>query len=205
MLLSNSAVQPIDAERLRQRSGLLPHVEAARAVRDATDDPFNNTADGRHPNPIHIPDAYKRKDTADVPTAPLLVHEIMSSPALSLQSEATVADAWRLLRNKRIHHLPVVSKMNVLIGIISDRDLLRLNMGLGNEAKALRESLGRVMRKDVLSATRDTSIRAAAEVLVNQRIGCLPVTHSDGSLFGIVTRSDILRTVVMRTALNVLG
>lgn len=205
MLLSNSAVQPIDTERLRLRSGLLPHVEASRAVRDATDGQPNTSPQGHYSNPVHISDPYKRKEHTDVSTAPLLVHEIMSSPALSLQADATVADAWRVLRGKRIHHLPIANKMNVLIGIISDRDLLRFNMGLGSETKALREPLGRVMRRDVLSATKDTSIRAAAEVLVTQRIGCLPITHSDGSMLGIVTRSDILRTVVMRTALNVLG
>lgn len=127
----------------------------------------------------------------------MLVEEIMSRELVSIGTEDTLARAWELIRQRRIRHLPVVEG-TALVGILSDRDLrdaspsvLELRSRDFLEGTPVRT----IMRPEVITLHPLETIEEAARLLYEHRIGCLPVV-SRGELVGIVTETDILRSLV---------
>ncbi|MCI5065919.1 CBS domain-containing protein [bacterium] len=110
--------------------------------------------------------------------------QIMSTPVRTFSEEMTVREAGELFRAHRFRHVPVVSSEKKLVGIFSDRDYLA--------APAADIPVRDLMATHVLCARRETSIRKIAEVFFQERIGAMPIVAEDGSVVGIVTRSDIL-------------
>ena len=143
-------------------------------------------------------DAYRRARSG-VRQPAVFAQQIMSRPALTLTTGAAVAKAWALFRQRRIHHLPLVTEDGVLAGIVSDRDLLRAGL---EDAEVGARPLQQVMTRRVVSAAPDAEIRALAEVMVAQRIGAIPIVGTDQSVLGMVTRSDILRALVQQAPLE---
>ena len=100
----------------------------------------------------------------------------------------------------RIRHIPVVDD-GKLVGLLSERDLIGAAashiFGLKRKSKSalLKSVLIRdVMKKRVITVKPETSIKEAAHLLAEKKIGCVPVM-SEGSMVGLVTTTDILRYV----------
>lgn len=135
----------------------------------------------------------------------MYAHQIMHSPVFTLSVESTVGDAIRLFREKKFRHVPVVSTENMLVGIVSDRDVFHHLSGLTedfylqtkgqNTSARLNELVGHIMQESVLTANASTDVRYIAQVLVEQHVGAMPIMEHD-ALVGIITRSDILRAVM---------
>jgi CBS domain-containing protein len=103
-----------------------------------------------------------------------------------------------IMRLGRVRHMPVVSGTK-LVGILSARDLLAasltkaLEFGTDQRRAFLRSvSVGEVMTPDPLTASPETTLREAAELMLSQKVGCLPVVSADGTLRGLVTETDLL-------------
>ena len=129
----------------------------------------------------------------------LRAEELMTTPVLSLPAGSTVGEARRLQADRRVRHLPVLNDDGRLVGILSDRDLLRL--GASAAPDRLVETL---MSVDVLTATPDARLVDCARVMLRARVGCLPIVGLDGVLMGILTRSDLLRALVNEGHLHLL-
>lgn len=106
--------------------------------------------------------------------------------------------AWTLLREYGVRHLPVLEG-DRLVGIVTDRDICQALpsrvTALGvHELRVLldRVTLREIMTEEVVTVTADQSIPEAAGLLVEHRIGALPVVE-DGRLVGILTETDVLR------------
>jgi acetoin utilization protein AcuB len=130
--------------------------------------------------------------------------DIMHRPVISLTSQTAVNEAWILFARHRIHHLPVIDGGR-LVGIVSDRDLLRGSLNQGDEKNLRTQTIAEVMSRPVITAAPDTEIRLLAEVMVRQRISVLPVVAEVGEeeiVVGIITRSDLLRVMVDRGPLE---
>jgi len=127
----------------------------------------------------------------------LLVKDSMTREIVTLSPDETAGTALTLCRERRIRHLPVL-KEGRLVGIVSDRDLRSSTPALGDQgrAAALQEILVEdVMARDVVTTLPDDPIEHAANVMREERIGCLPVVES-GELVGIVTSSDVMAALV---------
>jgi CBS domain-containing protein len=115
------------------------------------------------------------------------VFEIMTEGVQTVEPSMPAADAWELMRRKRIHHL-VVTRNSDIAGILSDRDT---GSGVGAEIRAGR-TVGDLMTTQIVTARANDTIRSLANVMRGRTIGCAPVV--DGKrLVGIVTTSDLLR------------
>ncbi len=114
------------------------------------------------------------------------VAEVMTTGVQTIDPDAGAADAWELMRRKRIHHL-VVAKGSRVMGILSDRDA---GGRAGAEIRA-RSRVRDLMTASVVTVDPKATIRRTANLMRGRTIGCVPVV--DGQrLVGIVTVSDLL-------------
>lgn len=128
-----------------------------------------------------------------------LVRTIMSTELVTLRRDESVKLAKDVSQLGRIGHLPVVEGETV-VGIVSWQDVLEVSLTpLMHAEKGQRiflegVSVERVMSTPPTTISSDASIQEAAQLMVEKRIGCLPVVEH-GRLVGLVTTTDILRTV----------
>lgn len=138
-----------------------------------------------------------------LPTSPsvLLAEQVMTAPVVTLTAEATITQALRQFQANAFRHVPVVSSAGRLVGIVSERDILRYLAGLTTSYQSLTSPansnarIEQLMTPRVLTANVDTDVRYIARLFVEQRIGAMPVA-TDGVLQGIITRSDVLGAVM---------
>lgn len=114
------------------------------------------------------------------------VEEIMKKRVETIAADEPIIAAVERMRQRRIRHL-VVMRGKVIAGIVSDRDLGALRPG-----QAFVED---VMSAPAVSATPETTVRKAANLLRGRSIGCLPVMEKNGDLVGIVTTTDLLERI----------
>ncbi len=136
-------------------------------------------------------------------------YQIMSSPVHTVRFDATVEALLRLFKDKRFRHVPTIDDEHRIVGIVSDRDVLRYMAGLddideqGPARKArLLQSIESLTKTRVLTASLDTQVRQIARILFEQRVGAMPIVNDSGMLHGIITRSDILKALVKDSALE---
>jgi CBS domain-containing protein len=132
---------------------------------------------------------------------PRLVRDLMTRKLAVLHLEQNLALAEWGMKEFRFRHLPVVEE-NKLIGLVSERDLLRASVStLDSDHALLDDNLKRyffvceVMTTDVVTVRPDTTLGEAATLLRDRKLGCLPVTEEDGTLVGILTQSDLVGLV----------
>ena len=139
------------------------------------------------------------------PKPALLAQDLMTSPVTSLPSDSTLVEAWRVMKRKGIHHLPVTSMHGTLVGLVSDRDLLPYANELESSSSpepSTGHKLAQVMSSRVLSATPTTEIREIAHVMLDEHVGAIPILDNSRHPVGILTTSDILRAIVHRSPLE---
>jgi diacylglycerol O-acyltransferase len=136
--------------------------------------------------------------------APRVVN-LMTQPVHTLGSESTLADAWRLMRQARIRHLPVVDEGRRVIGLVTHRDLMGAAPSVvaePDEGARLRTlahlTAGEVMETHLIVTSPDEPAAAAGQRMLAAKIGCLPVVDDTGRLAGIVTEEDFLRWATAR-------
>lgn len=117
----------------------------------------------------------------------LTVSDLMSTALITVGPKDSVNRADMEMKMAGIRHFPVVDGRNHLVGIVSDRDLLR---GFANAEIV---SIGAVMTTNIQTVTEETSAAEAVELMIDNKFGCLPVTGEDGQLVGLVTETDFLQ------------
>ena len=127
------------------------------------------------------------------------VRDIMSAEVTTLGRNDTLLLAKDIMNLGRIRHFPVVED-DELVGVVSQRDLYRASLGTVMQygEKAQRAFLESVAIKEVMadpiSIGPDAPVRDAARLMIEHKIGCLPVLE-DNRLVGIVTETDMLQVV----------
>lgn len=123
----------------------------------------------------------------------------MTRDVVTVDPTMTLADALDRANEREIRHLPVLDG-GALVGLVTGRDLRRASPLPGEvtdeewHAAQAKMRVGDVMVTEVVTTVPDQPIEAAAKVMYQHRIGCLPVL--DGSLVGIITERDVLRAFV---------
>ncbi|WAL68952.1 CBS domain-containing protein [Amycolatopsis cynarae] len=117
--------------------------------------------------------------------------EIMTRPVVAVTTTATVREAIALLVQHGFAALPVVDEEDRVVGIFTEADALRADIGGTNG----NPTVGSVMTAPVEVATMDTDISQIARHMLSDRLRCVPVVD-DGVLVGVVSRRDLLRPLV---------
>ena len=127
---------------------------------------------------------------------PPIARDLMSSPVRTIRPETTIAEAQRILLRYGHSGLSVVNNQDLLIGIISRRDLdIALHHGFSHAP------VKGYMTSNLKTITPDTSLPEIESLMVTYDIGRLPVLEQ-GQLVGIVTRTDVLRELHQLTIQN---
>lgn len=128
----------------------------------------------------------------------VLVRQLMQRDVITLPAGATLDLVDDLMRVDRIRHVPVVSG-GAVVGLVSHRDVVRaavsnlLEVDSESAQSWLRQvPVGEVMTKEVLTAHPDAPIEGAIDMMLKERVGCLPVVDN-GELVGLLTETDCLR------------
>ena len=133
--------------------------------------------------------------------ARLQVRDVMSHDVHTVKRNDELAIADGLMKQERVRHLPVIDEDGKVCAVVSQRDLFRgaLLRALGYGSRAEELVLKQVAVKEAMSAeiqttTPDTLVADAARLMIERKIGCLPVIEN-GRLVGIVTETDFVRLV----------
>ena len=139
-----------------------------------------------------------RKLKEDLVTA----RELMTENPATLTAQATIAEAWDLMRELEIRHVPVIQG-GALVGMLSDRDLARVDIGrllmvegAGEAGQDLGTLIGGLMSTDVIVVQPETELSDVIDLLIESRVGALPVVDPDTrAVVGIVSYIDVLRAI----------
>ena len=132
----------------------------------------------------------------------MTARDLMTPNPATVTARSRVADAWNLMRELDVRHVPVVHD-GALIGILSDRDVAHIDVArllTTDEADALRDELVapviNIMRSDVIAVEPDTDVKDIVELLIDNKIGAVPVVRPDTrEVLGIVSYIDALRAL----------
>jgi acetoin utilization protein AcuB len=126
------------------------------------------------------------------------VRDIMEPKIVTISAGDTLSTVEDIMTLGGVRHMPVVHR-GVLVGVVSERDLLRASLsnltefGLEERRAFLQVvEIARVMSTPPIVISPDATVSQAARMLVDHGIGCLPVLE-DGKLIGLVTDADVLR------------
>lgn len=132
----------------------------------------------------------------------MLVKDRMTPNPVTITPDTSFPEAYRIIREEGIRHLPVVDKEEKLVGIVARTDLLHASPSATTtlsvfEINYLLANLHvrEVMSSPPITVPEDAPLEEAARVMVEKKIGCLPVMHN-GILAGMITETDIFETFV---------
>ena len=104
---------------------------------------------------------------------------------ITITKEHTVGDALQLMHDNKIGGIPVIDEQNMLIGIVTNRDL--------RFQRDMDRLIEEVMTKDNIITTHSTELEKASEILLKNKIEKLPVVDDNGKLIGLITYKDITK------------
>lgn len=161
-------------------------------------------------------------------TGPATVEELMNPDVITLTADMLIRDAVRVFLDQRISGAPVVGQDGKLLGILSEADIMWKEVGVPDDhwliqptfigfadlvvafrddkkfkdelQKVLARTVGEAMTKDPVTVTPTVTAQEAASLMVHKKVARLPVLE-EGKLVGMLTRSDIMRGMLLNNEL----
>lgn len=132
----------------------------------------------------------------------MLVKDRMTSNPVTIRTDTNLKEALDLVRSNPFRHLPVLDENGDLVGIVTEKSLVYASPTSSTTLSVFeidyilsRTKVGQVIQGDVITVGPDLPIEEAARVMIDHRIGCLPVVE-DRKLIGIISDTDIFRVFV---------
>jgi acetoin utilization protein AcuB len=130
------------------------------------------------------------------------VVDVMTKDPLTVTPTETIGQADELMNTNKIRQVPVVQGRD-LVGIVTDRDIRSFFSGSlleGVEAReeALNTEVREIMTTEPMSVSSDDDLQEAIELMIDEKIGGIPVVDEAEGLVGIVTYVDVLRCFLNR-------
>ena len=134
------------------------------------------------------------------------VRDLMTERVYTLGPHDDLEELYELMDDHRIRHVPVVDRDGDLVGLVSQRDLARGALGpqdalpLSVQQELLRRRKVReMMSTEIETVDPDVALDAAAQMMLESKIGCLPVVEGE-HLVGILTEADFVRCYLEKRA-----
>lgn len=126
--------------------------------------------------------------------------ELMTANPTCIAASAKVRDAVDMLSSLEVRHLPVVNDDNEVVGMLSDRDLRALQIPdvtqgevVGRVQRALDATVSSLMSSDVLAVGPEADVQDVVDLMLDHKVGAVPVVDGDGGLVGIISYMDVLK------------
>ena len=120
------------------------------------------------------------------------VESYMSNAPITIRDETVYWEAFDTMREKDLHHIPVVNEDNAVVGILTRRDL-QISAQHFKEAPV---EVSEVMHSPVVTISPGEPLSEAAKQMIDNRIGGLPVLDTNDQMVGILTETDLLRALI---------
>lgn len=134
------------------------------------------------------------QEEAVVPLPVALATEVMQHNVVTISDEATLEDVMDIMAARNIRQIPVIAGNGRLVGLISERQVLNELRRETKEKKPIK--VKDVMTERVLCANPIAGIREIAHIFFDESIHSLPIVDDNDHVVGIITRSDVLNTVM---------
>jgi CBS domain-containing membrane protein len=128
----------------------------------------------------------------------ITVAEIMSTQVITLKASDSISTARDIMKKEDIRHIPVVDERSFPVGIITQRDILRVQHSQLTDSSEVNEnsiSLDKIMTPNIAYVFPADSLRSAGLKLQKYKYGCLPVLEND-QIVGIITDSDFVSVAI---------
>ncbi len=129
----------------------------------------------------------------------MLVNERMTHNPITVREDTSLYDALKIMRENKVRRLPVLSKVGKLVGIVSEKDLLYASPSPATSLSVWeinyltsKITVDDLMTREVITICEDCPMEEAARIMVDSKIGGLPVMRGD-QLVGIVTETDLFK------------
>jgi len=148
----------------------------------------------------------------------LLAKNIMSLDVVTITSEASIAELSKILLENKISGVPVIDKEGKLIGIVSEADIIRENIKVKfpfyfdplmvsvyaadfeKYSEDIRDYLSNkvetIMNHRVKTANPVTPVSEIADVMISNKVNRIPVIDENKKVVGIITRADIIKSMI---------
>lgn len=118
----------------------------------------------------------------------MYVKDLMTTNLFIVNENDKIQSVSNILHYKHVRHIPVVNNDNILVGLITFKELLR---GLSQNAGDVYAK--DIMNSKVISVEPTTPVIGALDVMIINKYGCLPIVDSNKKLLGIISEIDMLR------------
>ena len=131
------------------------------------------------------------------------LEEIMTTEVVTISMDDRLKKVQEIFDKRKFHHLLVVED-NELVGIVSDRDLLKqLSPFIDTDSErfqdmsTLDKRVHQIMTREPITARKEDTVLDAAELFIKKRISCLPILSPENEIIGLVTWKDILKKLIL--------
>ena len=130
----------------------------------------------------------------------MLISEVMHHDPISVSSSTKLKEAYEIMQQKEIRHLPVVDN-DKLVGVVTDHDLRLATSKLTQNPFDVETEIEKIMSHPVQTTRPSDPIEIATQTMRELKIGCLPVVDNM-KLVGIVTGMDLLDALLLLTGIH---
>lgn len=126
----------------------------------------------------------------------------MTRKIVAIHEDDTIAQLLDKMQELRIRHLPVVGEGDRLVGLVSQRDLLHAASSFLSDREAARNELigtvkvGTIMQRELVTAAPGDGLAEAGRIMLETKLGCMPVVEEGGKLVGVLTEADFVRLAI---------
>ncbi len=132
----------------------------------------------------------------------MIIERRMTKNPVTCAPDMSIQDAADLMKKEHVHRLPVLDRNGMLIGVISEKDILKAAPSPASTLSAYETNyllskltVKKIMSRNPVTVTKDTTVEDAAMLMLDQDLSCLPVLE-DGFLVGIVSKSDLFKMLL---------
>ena len=132
----------------------------------------------------------------------MIIARRMTRNPVTATPDMSIGEASDLMKREKVHRLPALDKDKNLVGVITEKDILHASpspassLSIHEMAYLLSKlTVKKLMTKDPVTISEDTTVEEAARLMSDQDLSCLPVVNGT-KLVGIVTKSDMFRILL---------